>query len=140
MKTPVILDTGPLVGLLDARDEHHDWTVERMKQIASPMITCESVVSEALFVLGRRKNPIHRLMALLEGGQIRITQSLALERERARVFEILPTYNNLSPSLADACLVRMSENHPRRKIFTLDNHFRIYRRNGDEPIPLLIPA
>jgi predicted nucleic acid-binding protein len=139
VKTPVILDTGPLVALLDARDEYHDWTVERMKLIASPMFTCESVISEALFVLDGAQAALCSVVGLLEKGKIRITQSLALKPERERVCEILMTYSNLPASLADACLVRMSENHPKRRVFTLDSHFHIYRRNDAEPIPLLIP-
>jgi hypothetical protein len=33
-------------------------------------------------------------------------------------------------SLADACLVRMSETLPKPVLLTTDNDFRIYRRHG----------
>ena len=138
MKNLIIVDTGPLVALLDRREKHHEWAVQCLKDIATPMFTCESVISEALFLLG--KAGISKIINVLERGDVRITHSLALDRERERVCEILQTYSNLPASLADACLVRMSENHPRRKVFTLDNRFRIYRRNDSDPIPLLIPA
>lgn len=138
MKNQVIVDTGPLVALLDRREEHHEWATQCVKDIASPMFTCESVISEALFLLGRTGTS--KIINILEREDVRITHSLALDRDRERVCEILETYSNLPASLADACLVHMSENHPRRKVFTLDNHFHIYRRKGDEPIPLLIPA
>jgi predicted nucleic acid-binding protein len=42
-------------------------------------------------------------------------------------------------SLADACLVRMSELHEAASIVTLDGDFRLYRRRGRQAIPLLIP-
>ncbi|MGO9470544.1 MAG: hypothetical protein ACLQVF_41155 [Isosphaeraceae bacterium] len=42
-------------------------------------------------------------------------------------------------SLADACLVRMSELAPECVVFTLDNDFRIYRRHKRQRISLLIP-
>jgi hypothetical protein len=42
-------------------------------------------------------------------------------------------------SLADACLVRMSENYPRSVVFTLDHDFVVYRRNSRQIIPTLLP-
>jgi hypothetical protein len=43
-------------------------------------------------------------------------------------------------SLADGCLVRMSELAADGVVFTLDSDFRIYRRHGRQKIPLLMPA
>jgi hypothetical protein len=48
-------------------------------------------------------------------------------------------YRNIPMSLADACLVRMSELHASSRVFTLDAGFRRYRKNRREAIPLLIP-
>lgn len=42
-------------------------------------------------------------------------------------------------SLADACLVRMAEQHAQSKVLTLNQDFRIYRRNSRQVIPVLIP-
>ena len=42
-------------------------------------------------------------------------------------------------SLADACLVRMSELHGDARIWTTDHDFEVYRRNGRQKIPLLAP-
>lgn len=139
MNGRVILDTGPLVALLNTRDKYHKWSVEKVRNLATPMFTCEAVITEAIFLLGHTSAGISKVVKVLEKEDVRITQSLALKPERKRVCEILMTYSNLPASLADACLVRMSENHPKRKVFTLDSHFHIYRRNDTEPIPLLIP-
>jgi len=43
-------------------------------------------------------------------------------------------------SLADACLVRLSEIHMAAEVLTLDSDFRIYRRHGNKVIPLRTPA
>jgi uncharacterized protein len=43
-------------------------------------------------------------------------------------------------SLADGCLVRLSELNPESLVFTLDHNFQIYRRHRRQKIPLLIPA
>jgi hypothetical protein len=42
-------------------------------------------------------------------------------------------------SLADACLVRMSELTADGVVLTLDSDFRIYRRHRRKSIPLLMP-
>ena len=43
-------------------------------------------------------------------------------------------------SLADGCMVRLSELNPECLVFTLDHDFQIYRRHGRQKIPLLIPT
>jgi hypothetical protein len=42
-------------------------------------------------------------------------------------------------SFADACLVRMAEQHPDSPVWTLDGDFKIYRRNRHSSIPLISP-
>jgi predicted nucleic acid-binding protein len=42
-------------------------------------------------------------------------------------------------SLADACLVRMSEQHMNSPVLTLDADFRTYRRHARHVVPTLMP-
>jgi hypothetical protein len=42
-------------------------------------------------------------------------------------------------SLADACLVRMSELNPKHRVLTLNSDFHVYRRNRQHVIPLMMP-
>ena len=51
MTEKVILDTGPLVALLDAGDKAHDWTIRQFQQITGPLLTCEPVLAEAMYLL-----------------------------------------------------------------------------------------
>lgn len=48
-------------------------------------------------------------------------------------------YRNRPMSLADACLVRLSEIHASAEVLTLDSDFRIYRRHGNKVIPVRMP-
>ncbi|CAN5673187.1 hypothetical protein BH20VER1_BH20VER1_06610 [soil metagenome] len=57
----------------------------------------------------------------------------------AALKKLIARYANVPMSLADACLVRMSEVYPDSHIFTLDSDFRFYRRNGRQIIPTLTP-
>ena len=58
--------------------------------------------------------------------------------EQRRVFALMDTYADQPMSLADACLVRMAELLESSCVFTLDGHFRIYRRNRRQVLPLVI--
>jgi predicted nucleic acid-binding protein len=48
-------------------------------------------------------------------------------------------YASVPMSLADACLVRMSELSPKSTVISLDSDFKIYRRNRRQAIPVLLP-
>ena len=67
--------------------------------------------------------------------------SLAFEaaNEIERLLALRRSYRNLPMDFADACLVRMTEIHERSSVLTTDSHFRIYRRNGRQIIPLRAP-
>jgi predicted nucleic acid-binding protein len=59
----------------------------------------------------------------LERGVIRI--ALDVQEEQADLRALMHRYRNRPMSLADACLVRLSELHATAEVFTLDSDFRI---------------
>ena len=134
---PVLLDTGPLVTFLASGLNHHAWTIEQWKRLRPPLLTCEPVLTEAAFLLIREGRDADAVFALLERRVIRI--ALAVEAEQANLRALMRRYRNRPMSLADACLVRLSEIHHTSRVFTLDSDFRIYRRHGNKVIPLLMP-
>lgn len=133
----ILLDTGPLVSFLADGLVHHAWAVEQWKQLRPPLLTCEPVLTEAAFLLKREGRETDALFALLERGVIRI--GLALEDHQADLRALMRRYRNRPMSLADACLVRLSEIHAASEVLTLDGDFRIYRRHGNKVIPVLMP-
>jgi predicted nucleic acid-binding protein len=137
MKGPVITDTGPLVALLNRREQHHDWAREQFALIPAPAITCEAVIVEAAYLLRDTGPGIAALMQLLQRGVIALDFSLAAEFPA--VTRLLKKYSSVPMSLADACLVRMAEQHASSPILTLDSHFRIYRKSGRTVISTRMP-
>lgn len=77
-------------------------------------------------------------LALLDRGVVRI--GLSLQDEITAIQPLFKRYDNVPASLADACLVRMSEMHPASRVFTLDSDFHIYRQHGRRVIPLIQPG
>jgi predicted nucleic acid-binding protein len=133
----ILVDAGPLVAVLNANDEHHVWAKETFGSLSPPLLTCESVISEAQFLLDARGgNPL----AILDWAQRGIIElAFNAANEIPRLSSLQSSYRSLPMDFADACLVRMSEVHSRCRVLTTDTHFRIYRRNGRQIIPVLAP-
>ena len=137
MRRSIILDTGPLVALINARDRHHDWSVAQWSQIEPPLLTCESVISEACFLLAQTRTggaPVLEMVA-----RQALDTSFRLHEHVRNVRTVMRKYASVPMSVADACLVRMAEVTPHSTVLTLDGDFRVYRKHGRQVIPLLIP-
>jgi uncharacterized protein len=137
MKGPVITDTGPLVALLNRRERRHAWAREQFGLIRPPAITCEAVISETCFLLRNTDSGIDNLMQLLSRGVV--ATPCSLDDELPTVSRLLKRYRSTPMSLADACLVRMAELFSKSTVLTLDDDFRIYRKNGRQVIPTIMP-
>jgi uncharacterized protein len=135
MKHNVIIDTGPIVAFINASDKYHEWTKEQFSRITPPLLTCEAVLSEACFLLRETYNGNEIVMELLKRGILGLP--FKIEDSTDQIKWLLKKYSNVPMSLADACLVRMSEIYPSSNIFTLDSDFSIYRKNKKNVIPII---
>nr|VFJ61883.1 MAG: Predicted nucleic acid-binding protein, contains PIN domain [Candidatus Kentron sp. FW] len=138
MKCRVIVDTGPLVALLNRHDIHHQWIKERMAAIQPPMLTCEAVVSETCFLLGRNGGNPATMLQLLDIGLVNMAFELSGETRSIRL--LMEKYADTPMSFADACLVRMAEVPGDSYVLTLDSDFQTYRRHRNREIPIIIPT
>ena len=133
----VIVDTGPLVAFLVETDAQHAWAVERFHELPAPFQTCEAVLTEAFYLVSRLHHGRRRFFELLGSSLLNIEFNLLGEREALR--KLVHKYTDLPMSLADACIVRMAEQLDDAVVFSTDNDFRTYRKNGRQIIPLIMP-
>lgn len=133
----VIVDAGPLVAFLNERETHHAWVVEQFQSLVPPLFTCEPVLTEAFYLVSRLRDGARRFFQLLGTGVVSV--EFDVMAERALLAKLVNKYADLPMSLADACLVRMAERNHDASVFTLDRHFRIYRKHGRRVIPTIIP-
>ena len=138
MDVPVLADTGPLVAFLDRNDPLHAWACEQIRGFASPMLTCEPVISECAHLTVHCDPGARRLIELLQFDGLRL--AFDLDDHLNAVAALLAKYHDIPMSLADACLVRMSELHDGARVFTIDSDFRLYRRHSRHVIPLIFPG
>ena len=101
-----------------------------------PWKTCEAVLSEAFHLLGTRGAPA--LTALLRRGEL--VPAFDVAEELDRVLNLMQKYANVPMSLADACLVRMTETLADPIIYTTDTDLRTYRRHSRQVVPCETPA
>jgi uncharacterized protein len=129
-----IADTGFLVAFGNRNDRYHAWAVALANRVTDPLLTCEAVLAEAAFHL--RSSAL--VLAFVSEGLVR--PAFVLDDHVSRLAELAARYAGRKPDLADLCLIRMSEMHPRHAVVTTNlADFRVYRRGRREAIPLIHP-
>ena len=97
--------------------------------------TCEPALTEALHLVGSRGAPA--IKEMLRRGALLLSFNLA--DELAVALSLMDKYASVPMSLADACLVRMTEILPEPVLVTTDTDFKIYRRHSRLVVPCLMP-
>jgi predicted nucleic acid-binding protein len=134
----VLLDTGPIVAYLSANDTHHPWAVAALGQLRPPLLTCEPVLAEAVYLLRGLSGGAASVFELVRRGAVTVGFRLADELEPVQA--VIARYGSTRTDLADACLVRMSEVYSDPVVVTIDSQFRdVYRRHGRKVIPTMLP-
>jgi predicted nucleic acid-binding protein len=77
VKQNIIIDTGPLVALINNREQYHSWATKEVANLAYPFFTCEAVISEACFILRDFYGGEDAVMSLLDTGLIQISFRLS---------------------------------------------------------------
>lgn len=132
-----IVDTGPLVGWINRRDQWHEWSASVLESLTPPLVTCESVIAEVVWHLRHSRKAVDRLYGMIEAGALEIEVLLPDHMPHIRVLSA--KYRQMD--FCDAAVVRLSEIHPQAIVLTTDvAHFRIYRHFQNKPIPLLCPG
>ena len=129
-----IADTGFLVAFGNRTDRHHAWALEIAQRVTEPLLTCDAVLAEAAFHL----RSVSLVLELVREGLI-FPAFIAADHV-TRLAELAHRYADRTPDLADLCLIRLSELHPRHQVITTDlTDFQVYRRGRREAIPLIHP-
>ena len=131
----IILDTGPLVAVLDQGDPHHRACVDLWPEIAERCITSDAVVTEATHLVGRA-GALSLPLELLLAARIPV---ISIEHEaQEHAVRLMRRYGHLPMDYADATLVIIADMIRSSMVFTLDKRgFQTYRRGSGEAFTLL---
>ncbi len=136
----ILIDAGPLLALVDARDPYYDrcHAVAKSFPNGELLLTTLPCFTEAMYLVGEAGG--HRAQALLwemrSRGHLLLHTMTVAEIDRAEV--LMDKYYDSPMDFGDASLVAVAETRELRRIFTLDRHFWGYRlADGSalEPIP-----
>ena len=125
-----LTDAGPLVALIDADEPDHEVCRLVLANLPLPLVTTWPAFTEAMYLLARAggargREALWRL-ALSDRLQLADLSRPALERSS----QLMEKYADRPMDLADATLVALAEERGRRRVFTLDADFHIYRLHG----------
>jgi predicted nucleic acid-binding protein len=131
----IIADSSALVAYISREDQNHDWIAAQVGSLPAPWLTCEAALTEAFHLVGDRGAP--KLKELMRRNAVLL--SFNLDGELEAVLALMDKYADSPMSLADACLVRMSEILPDPLVLTTDADFKFYRRHSRQVVPCLMP-
>lgn len=140
----ILVDTGPLVALLDRRDQHHQRCASAAARLpGEPLLTTWACFTEAMFLLGDSGGwPFQaELWKLQQAGQLLIHTPNSEEVQFMR--QLMQRYADTPMDLADASIVAVAQFLGIRRLFTIDSDFLIYRLSDGsalEVFPLDSPA
>ena len=134
----VLVDAGPLVAILSARDQFHDDCLREARTLRGPFYTSWPVIAEAVYLLKNRTAAVQKLLSRIRTLKLRILQLTADDIDG--ISAVLVRYADHHLDLADATLMYLAEREGIETVFTIDQrHFSIYRTSQGNSL-ILRPA
>lgn len=135
--TPVLVDSSFLIALYDQSDFDHTRCLHAYESLDRPLVTCEAVVTESVYMLRYANGAAEALLASVESGALEI--AFRLNEAAGSIHSIMKKYRDTPADFADACLIQMADELGTGDILTLDSDFVHYRWRKTRPFRMLIP-
>ncbi len=126
----IVVDTGPLLAIVDANDSHHAACV-RWYETVNPrnLLVPAPVIAEACYLIGRYGGPTAEGIFLdtLASGELGVVTAIMPE-DLTRMAALVRQYGNLPLGGTDACVVAIAERWQAKQVATVDRrHFTVVR-------------
>lgn len=118
-----LVDTGPLVGLLDERDGLHERALRTLVHAPKPRLVSQPVIAEAIHLFGAHPVYVGRLAAALTEGTIELAVTAHWPRLAKRTFAWMARFAEHRPDFVDAFLVAWHEEESGSRVWTFDSEF-----------------
>ena len=129
----IIVDTGPLVALFHALDEHHEAAKAVLQSNPALLVSTWPVVTETCHFLGHAGR--RALLSFIKRGALRL-EALSVE-DVQRLDELFARHERMD--FADATLVLIAERTGIGEIFTIDRlDFEGYRMRSGRRLRVLL--
>ena len=122
--------------MVNLDDPFHRACVDAVVALAPPLLTCWPVITEAAWLLRRRRGLISKMLLQERVGSIRLLD-LGVG-SMASIEKIVHKYADLPADLADAALMHLAHRERIDTILTLDQRdFSVYRLPGGKRMKLV---
>ena len=139
MSERAVVDTGPLVAIVRAREEAHGLCVAVLKDLRAPLLTCWPVFTEASWLLRNEPGGIEALGELVGSGAVRLVE--LDEHALTWIIAYMGRYASLGAQLADVALMFIAEREEIGIVFTLDRRdFSVYRTTDGRALTVVPEA
>ncbi|MEU5156503.1 PIN domain-containing protein [Glycomyces sp. NPDC021274] len=136
----IVVDTGPLVALMDNDDDHHSRCVEWFRTVRVPLLIPAPVLTEVCWLLDRNRGSKAEAIFLRALADPRgpLTLSPTTDEELLRIADLVEQYADLPLGAVDASVVALAERLGIREVATIDHrHFNIVRPAHTQAFTLL---
>jgi uncharacterized protein len=105
----IVVDTGPVVALVNDRDDHHERCRDFLETHPGPLLLPATVFTEVCLLLERRRGTQAELAFLADVRAARFRLVSDLEPDLDRIAELVERYADLPLGTVDASVVALTE-------------------------------
>lgn len=134
-----LVDTGPLVALLDERDALHGRALRELGLAPIPRLLTPPVLTETLHLLDAAVFR-ERLGAMVEGDEFQLSAPAHWPTVASRSLAWMQKYEAHEPDFADAYLIATYEHEAGALLWSFDSEFRTTWRTSKGKSLRLVPA
>jgi predicted nucleic acid-binding protein len=129
----IVVDTGPLVALMNNRDDRHTECLDLLQNAPGPLLVPAPVFTEVCLLLESRRGTVteRKFVRDVANGLFTVVDMTSGDFER--ICELLDKYADLPLGTVDASVVAVAERYPVTAVATLDRkHFSIVRSKAGQ--------
>ena len=124
----ILVDTGPIVAIINDRDDHHQECKYLLERLPGPLLIPATVATEVCLMLERRQGTYAELAFLSDVQAGRYTLIESLSADLARIAQLVEKYDDLPLGTVDASVVALAERLNITTVVTIDRRdFSIVR-------------
>ena len=136
--TSWLIDTGPLVAYLDARDPEHETVARRLEAFSGRLVTTSAVVTESMHLVAADTRGPRLLADFLLSASVEV-HDLSRPPELHEAVTLMEGSTNLPMDFADATLLLLAEALGIHDLLTLDRRgFNAFRTREGEALRLVL--
>lgn len=135
MAASILVDTGPMLAMIDRRDHWHDRCVAILPRLPLPLLTSEAVLAELFYLVRADRRATQAVWNFVHSAAI--TLGTIGDQDLPGLASLMKQYADVPMDFADATLVYLAQRERLNTVFTIDSDFLVYRIGGRQRFRVL---